>query len=169
MRLRRHLELAMILAAIAAAAPAAAEMYKWVDDAGVMHYSDRKPDDPKSAAQLKPVTGRVSVYSPDQPLLQAVEVARQKRAKQEFQVEPDRAPQRHMAPTAAQVPAEPCDQADCDALYYPYAPVTYIPVRRRPPHFVHNSLPSGATAGSVPRNISGTFNAGTRMNSWSAR
>jgi hypothetical protein len=149
----------MVLAAIAAAAPAAAEMYKWVDEAGITHYSDRKPDDPKSAGQLKPVTGRVSVYSPDQPLLQAVEAARQKRAQQEFRIEPDRAAQRYVAPTTAQLPVEPCDEVDCAALYYPYAPVAYIPGRRRPPHHLRNGLSPGAIGGPVNR--PGTIPANT--------
>jgi hypothetical protein len=89
------------------------------------------------------------VYSPDQPLLQAVEAARQKRAQQAYQIETDRAPPRYVAPTTAEVPAEPCVEGDCAALYYPYAPVAFIPVRRRPPHFIHNGLSSGR----IPRTI----------------
>src|SRR5262245_41566533 len=70
----------LALSAILWAPPAAAEMYKWVDERGVTIYSDKKPDDPKSSDKVKTVGGNLSVYSPDKPLLQAVELARVKAA-----------------------------------------------------------------------------------------
>jgi len=161
MRLRRHIELAMTLAAIAAALPAAAEMYKWVDDRGTTHYSDRKPEDPKDAGKVKPVSGNVSVYSPDKPLLAAVESARQRRAQPEYRIEPERAPPPYAYPAAAQLPADSCEYADCGPLYYPYAPALFAPFRRRPPHFVQGRLPPGAVAGGNggPRRTPPAFRA----------
>lgn len=161
MRLRRRIELAIALAAIAAAAPAAAEMYKWMDDHGTTHYSDRKPDDPKDAGKVKPVSGNLSVYSPDKPLLAAVETARQRRAQPLYRIEPEPPQQPYAYPVAAQLPADPCEYSDCGPIYYPYAPALFAPVRRRPPHLIPGKLPPGAIAGAngSPRRNSPAFRA----------
>jgi len=166
MRLRRHIELAILLAAIGAVTPAAGQTYKWVDESGVTHYSDRKPDDPKEAKRLKPVSGMVSVYSPDKSLLDAVEAARKRRAQPDYRSEPDREPVRYAVPAVAQVPAYPCDQPDCDSYYYPYAPAGYFPMkRRRAVHLVQAQFPPGAIAGTVTGGgiIPGTSGTAVRL------
>lgn len=135
---------ALALAAICTAAPAPAQMYKWVDERGTTHYSDTKPDDPKVSDKVRPVNGSLSVYSPDKSLLRAVEVARE-RANQPPPPEP--APRFYAAPAAMQAPLQydPCLYEDCGNYYYPAAA---YPVRRRVP-FAHAAFPPGATAGTI--------------------
>ena len=79
MQLRTPMLLPIVLAAVLAAAPAYAELFKWVDARGVTNYSNQPPDDPASAKKLTPVANRMSVYTPDKPLLDAVEAYREKR------------------------------------------------------------------------------------------
>src|SRR5258706_9740683 len=51
-----------------AAAPAHAQVYKWVDESGQTHYSDKAP---ASAKKVSTVTDRVSTYTPDPSLARA--------------------------------------------------------------------------------------------------
>jgi len=137
-------------AAIVVAAPAFAQMYKWVDQNGATHYSDRKPDDPKAANKLQSVdTATVSVYSPDKTLLRAVEVAREK-ASQPPLAEPERIARPYIAPVAPPPPpaqGDPCEYADCGGYYYPAGPVHGN--RRHGRNVKQVVLPAGATAGTV--------------------
>src|SRR6266851_6462005 len=50
----------------AACAPAYAQIYKWVDEAGKTHYSDTAPVGRK---KIDTVADRISVYAPDPALL----------------------------------------------------------------------------------------------------
>jgi hypothetical protein len=56
----------------------AAEVYKWVDERGVTNYSSEPPAHVRAAGGLAVVEDRLSVYTPDKLLLQAVEAARQR-------------------------------------------------------------------------------------------
>jgi len=140
--------LALTFAVALAATPVSAQMYKWVDENGATHYSDRKPDDQKTADKAKSVDGNVSVYSPDKTLLRAVETARDK-ASQPAPAEPERTARPYVAPVNPQPPVQgdPCAYADCGEYYYPYAPA-YAPRRRGPP-LRQADLPPGAIAGNV--------------------
>jgi hypothetical protein len=55
---------ALAFAAVVGAAPVSAQLYKWVDEKGATHYSDRKPDDQKSADKVKSVETRRSPSIP---------------------------------------------------------------------------------------------------------
>ena len=138
---------ALAFAAALAATPVSAQMYKWVDENGATHYSDRKPDDRKTADKVKSVDGNVSVYSPDKTLLRAVETARDK-ASQPVPAEPERTARPYVAPVGPQPPVQgdPCEYADCGG-YYPYAPA-YAP-RRHEQRLRQAVLPPGAIAGNV--------------------
>ncbi|MGQ0749236.1 MAG: DUF4124 domain-containing protein, partial [Betaproteobacteria bacterium] len=73
MRLR-YARFILTLSLVAACAPASAQqLYKWVDERGVTNYSNHPPADPKAAKNVRPVEDRLSVYSPDQGLVQAIE------------------------------------------------------------------------------------------------
>src|SRR5262247_4661380 len=110
--MRTRYTVAIALAAtMASAVPAAAEMYKWVDDRGVTTYSDKKPDDPKSSDKVKTVGGNLSVYSPDKSLLQAVENARVRAAQPP-------APQFDREPRYYAVPMNPQPSAEYDPCAY---------------------------------------------------
>src|SRR5207245_6129458 len=61
---------AILLAA--AGAPAHAQIYKWVDEAGKTHYSDKAPAGGK---KLDTVTDRISVYTPDPSIAGAAATA----------------------------------------------------------------------------------------------
>jgi uncharacterized protein DUF4124 len=67
-----------LFSAIVLALPAcAADLYKWVDEHGVTNYSSEPPANAK-AAKFNVAENRVSVYTPDRLLLQAMEASRQK-------------------------------------------------------------------------------------------
>jgi len=57
---------AILLAA--AGSPAHAQIYKWVDESGKTHYSDKAPADVK---KVDTVIDRVSVYTPEAPVARA--------------------------------------------------------------------------------------------------
>ncbi|MGH8701096.1 MAG: DUF4124 domain-containing protein, partial [Burkholderiales bacterium] len=67
----------IVLVAAFAAAPATAQIYKWVDERGVTNYSSEPPADPKAASSMRVVEAQISVYTPDKALTQAVEAFRQ--------------------------------------------------------------------------------------------
>lgn len=57
----------LLCATLAAAAPASAQMYKWVDERGQVSYSNTPPPD-AAKKKIEAVAERVSVYTPD-PLI----------------------------------------------------------------------------------------------------
>lgn len=144
MRLRVFNGMMAMLAASCAAAPVCAELYRWVDERGVVTYSDRRPVDARIAEKTQPVPNRISVYAPDQGLLQAVETARLKKSQPEPRGEPDRA----VAYTAAAVPQAPAGY-DPSGFIYPYPYAVFVPARRRPPPLEQAVLPAGAIAGTI--------------------
>ena len=141
--------------AILLAAPAAAETYKWVDERGITHYSDRRPTEAPASAKVEPVANRVSVYSPEKSLLEAVAAARFHRPAPEPPLDHPRG--RVQYGTAMQGPppltSEPCVLTDCAigaaGVPYPY-PVNAF--HRRPPLLVPAVLPPGAIAGTINSN-----------------
>ena len=75
---------AIILILAAAAPPALADTYKWVDEKGVVNYSNKPP--PAAAAKQKVVEERVSVIAPDPsigPAIAAMEARAARRARYE--------------------------------------------------------------------------------------
>lgn len=120
--------LALLAAALVAAMPASAEMYKWVDDNGVVTYSNTPPT-ARQPKKIEAVPERVSVYTPDAELSKAMSPEAKRDAKiskLEKQLEAERrarqsATQAHRAtPTERQSAAyERCvaDRGvDCDAI-----------------------------------------------------
>ena len=85
--MRPHVITGSIIAitTLLAAAPVAAQLYKWVDENGVTNYSNQPPANPKAAKNLRPVEDRLSVYSPDEGLTQAIDDARQKSQQRQSQ------------------------------------------------------------------------------------
>lgn len=144
------IELALLLAAMSGALPASAELFKWVDERGTVTYSDRRPVDPKAADKVQSVAGRLSVYSPDKVLLQAVDAWRQRKYAPDDQFEPVR----QAGPYMAGIPAQgydPCLQGSC-ADFYGYDAYGYPVYGRRfrhPTHFTQTFIPPGAIAGTI--------------------
>lgn len=157
------------------AAPAAADLYKWTDERGVVHYSDRRPVEAAPATKVESVSNRVSVYSADPALLQAVEAGRSKRGQPETASVPYRAPAYAAPVHAPSLTNETCEFADCAVSGVPY-PYPGAFVRRHPHNLVQAVLPPGAIAGTInsngtiPGNTAGTnipttdtLRAGPRM------
>lgn len=167
MQLRAFRNCIVAIAAMAAVAPAGAQqLYKWVDDRGVTNYSNQPPADPKSAKNLRPVEDKLSVYSPDPSLVQAIEDShknfdqrqtRRRIEELEDQVAAERSARQQAAAAAqnGQRTYDACIAAgrlDCGEIYgiYPYpAPVVVVPRRHRHQPIPQAVLTPGTTAGNV--------------------
>lgn len=148
-----------VCAALSIAAPfaAAAEVYKWTDERGVVNYSNDPP--PKSAArQVAVVPDRLSVYTPDKDVVQAMQGARERRAAAASRSpgrsgDEERRPRESVAVIAPALPPHPCANA-ADPGCYGYSLYDNSPVfwgRQGVPHLVQPELAPGAIAGSVAR------------------
>lgn len=71
---------ALACAALAAACPAGAQMYKWVDDKGTVQYSNTPPPD-TAQKKVAVVAERLSVYTPDPELNHALSAEGRREAK----------------------------------------------------------------------------------------
>lgn len=119
--------------ALLAGSGAAAQLYKWTDERGVVNYSDKPPVDLRAANKLATVEDRVSVYTPDQALTQAIASRRQQGNEAlserigylERELEVERRARQYAAAAVAQ-PA-PCP-AGIDCYGISSVPVSYIPV-----------------------------------------
>lgn len=163
MRISRLIVIPWTFAMIVSALPAGADLYKWVDENGVTNYSNQPPSDPKAARHLVPIDDRVSVYTPDRGLAQAVNDFRRgvdRRAAQriralEQELEAERRANQVVVSTVPLV-ADPCPGGygfdPCSSgAYHPYiAPVVIpLPVHRWPRKIPQVQLTPGATAGNV--------------------
>ncbi len=68
----RFVRSSTLVIVLLAPAPALAQVYKWVDDRGVVNYSSQPPADRKSA-RLDPNSVSVSTYAPDEKLTRTVQ------------------------------------------------------------------------------------------------
>jgi hypothetical protein len=169
MRLR-YVRFVLTLSVVLACSPAAAQqLYKWVDERGVTNYSNHPPADPKTARNVRPVEDRLSVYSPDPGLTQAIEdnqknfdQRQRERARieaMERQAAAERQAREQQAAAArqAQEAYERCvaeGRPGCpnphgiEGFYYP--PVVVVPPRHRRQAPLPQNLPKpGTTAGHV--------------------
>jgi hypothetical protein len=140
-----------LLALWASSMPGAhAQVYKWIDDAGVVNYSNSVPS---AAKNVTVVEDRVSTYTPDAALVEALQHAReQRRATPAVSTRPEMASDRvsriaPVPPPAPVIAVDPCavyPNADCAAVYAPI-----FAGRRRAPDLVQPQLTPGAIAGNV--------------------
>ncbi len=152
------------LAALALAAPAFADVYKWVDDAGTTHYSDQAPQKRDAAKKVAVVSDRLSVYEPaplppSSPAKDAVLNARVEALERQLA---ERRARDAYAATQAQAELAAYQRClaerrvDCDgyAAYPQYAvPLLVAPVRHLRPPAV-----SGFVAGNAVPIMPGNFN-----------
>jgi hypothetical protein len=159
MRMIRSRLPAIILILAAAAPPALADTYKWVDEKGVVNYSNKPP--PAAAAKQTLVAERVSVIAPDPsigPAIAAMEARAARRAQYEEADFLQR--QRYMLAAQASYGDSSCAYgSDCGmgydaAYYYPYGyPGVFSAhsVRRFAPGVAHHhhraSFASGGRGG----------------------
>ena len=120
--------------------PASAQVYRWVDEHGTTNYSDNPPDTVK-AISSGGLPNRVSVYTPDKSLTDAVVTFRNQinASAAARRQEDERMALMRMQVAAQTAPqSSPCDPRDpyCDGGYggYPYLPVVALAARRPPLH-----------------------------------
>src|SRR3954469_17401292 len=68
---------ALVCAGLLGAAPAAAQLYKWVDERGVTNYSSEPPPASRGGSKVTRVEDKISVYTPDPNFMQAVKAMRE--------------------------------------------------------------------------------------------
>lgn len=163
MRLNAPIRLLIGLVAILASAPASAQIYKWVDERGVTNYSSQPPAD--AAKTVAVVEDKVSFYTPDKALTQAIEAARQggnqalseRVSSLERQLEAERWARQYASAGEAPVAYDPCRggrTVDCGGFYsgyyYPYASTVVIyPFRHLPGRIPQARPKPGTIAGKV--------------------
>jgi hypothetical protein len=125
---------------------ASAQLYKWVDERGQVNYSNQLPVDSKSADKVAVVEDRVSVYSPDAPLLRVIEADRQRVARAAGEK-----PEVYQ-PAVAMIggtPPAPSAAVEPPVYDYPYVVVGGYG-RHRPLHKSKSvALPAGTIAGTA--------------------
>jgi hypothetical protein len=124
--MRFVIPLLSFLAALSATAPASAELYKWVDERGVTNYSNEPPPAAATVKKLARVEDKISVYTPDENFMKAVQALRERSIKALTEPEPQ-----PVARYAAQPPTgfEQCllsGRLGCEDLYSNYYP-GYLP------------------------------------------
>jgi hypothetical protein len=143
--------LAVVACAYSPLPAQAAEVYRWIDERGVVNYSNEAPPKTAKAKDVRIVEDRLSVYTPEKPP--------ERPPARADKVAPGAVPGSKDAPPAPRVqqppppPAplayDPCaNVADPSACYgaLPYgSPVIVAP--RRPPRLVQPELPPGTIAG----------------------
>ena len=145
--------------AFSAGTATAAQLYKWVDERGVVNYSNQLPADPKSAKNVKEVEDRVSVYTPDPALVREVALFGQRASETAYE--------RPAAPPAVVMLGTPSPSPTMDyAAYgddYPYwyggggwVGGGFRPYRPHPSHPIsYARLPPGTwspTVAQLPQN-----------------
>jgi hypothetical protein len=129
--MRAVLRSVALVAGIVLALPVPAQLYKWVDQNGVTNYSNERPPDGVATRKLTGLENRVSVYSPDESLVKAVQAMREQRTRAASIPPPPPAPQHAPLPVPPLTPYEQClvsGRVGCDRLYGEYyAPPWYLP------------------------------------------
>lgn len=159
MSVRATLQVLLTCSAIIAASSTSAQIFKWVDENGVTTYSNQRPADATAVGEIGVVENRISVYTPDASLLQAVDAFRQRSNENGVKPAPQARPSsEYVTPVYVPVPVEPdpCTgyrSVDCNEIdagyYYPYAPVVGHRRYRRYKRIPQVHLRPGTIAGNV--------------------
>jgi hypothetical protein len=176
--MRLRIQLVSVLMVILVAAPASAQMYKWVDENGVTNYASKPPSPSKAAKKFVTVADRISVYTPESAVTRALEAGASRNEGMlskridslERRLEAERQARELAAAAEARASQAAYDlcvaerRVDCDGStgYYPYGPaVVFAPFQHRQPRFVPVVAVTGVTAGNVTAAIragGGSFN-----------
>ncbi len=140
---------AITIAALAyATLPAqAAEVYRWIDERGVVNYSNELPAKDARAKDVRTVEDNLSVYTPEKRPERA---PAQKPPATPTNAARDGAPERRAPPPPpAPLAYDPCVNLGPDSNCYELVPYPGPPVfsGRRPPRLVQPELPPGTIAG----------------------
>jgi hypothetical protein len=162
----------VVILLAAAGGPAQAQIYRWVDEAGKTHYSDKAP---ANSMKIDTVADRISVYAPDPSIARAAAVGADPALSDridrlERQVHAERLARQQVElasfTQASQAAYERCvsdRRVDCDYGGMPYAgPIAVVPVRHRRPVLVRTSFTARSTGNVAGRTgpgiMPGTFN-----------
>lgn len=138
------------IAALCAAVPASAELYKWVDERGVTNYSNERP--PAGANKVARVDNTISVYTPDESFMQSVKAMRERGLRAMSEPEPARSPVGVVS--TAQSGYEKCvlsGRLGCEDIYgasqWHTPAIAIIPYHRfQPTRFTYQRPPSPPAA-----------------------
>jgi hypothetical protein len=137
---------------LASAPLTAGEMYKWVDDKGVVNYSNEPPAKTRGGKAPTVVEDRVSVYTPEKAVTEAIERNKERRpqAGAARGSEPERRA-KAAPPPPPPVAYDPCanpNDPNCQpGVLYDGSPVFHGRHRQQP--LVQPQLPPGAIAGQI--------------------
>ena len=136
-----------LLLLVLAAPLAQAETYKWVDERGVVNYSNTPPPaGSKLAAAAQPVEDRISVIPREPTFDRTMEIYRR------LDLQEAEWLQRQRLMAAATPPAPPrCASADCDYRVPTYAAPFFPVVVTRTPGFIRTVTPRAAPRREVAR------------------
>jgi hypothetical protein len=143
-----------LAACLLTAAPASAQLYKWVDDKGVTNYSNEPPPKSRTRKPATIVEDTISVYTPEKSVTEELERrAQQKTAAPPPPPPPGSAPQQPRVTSTAPPPPiayDPCmtqNDPNCQ-IVHDGPPVIYG--RRRPPPVLNQpQIPPGTIAGQA--------------------
>jgi Domain of unknown function (DUF4124) len=117
----------LLACAVATAAPLHAQTFKWVDEKGVTHYSDKPPPGERAKAQI--VEDRLSVVASDPALAAASAAMRAEGAHRTEAAEAEWLQRQRLMLAAQSTPYFQCPyRVDCDSPFG-YAYVPFIVVR----------------------------------------
>ncbi len=145
---------AALAASLLASAPSfAGELYKWVDDKGVVNYSNEPPPKSKGGKPATIVEDRLSVYTPEKSVTEAIQRDKNRPPRAAASAPPP--PVRSAAAAASPPPPvaayDPCvnpNDPNCQpGSLYDNSPV--FRGRRLQQPLVQPQLPAGAIAGQV--------------------
>ena len=159
-RVNVRLPSAILLAAALGAPAVQAETYKWVDEKGVVNYSNAPPPSAKSAKALKIVEERISVYQADPGLARLADVYRRLDL-----IESDYRQRQAYLPNyaAASLAASGgCTWPNGPICDYPYRVGSYLPYYATPFLALPVLRPASFTTMSFGRPFSGRASGGAR-------
>ena len=147
---------ALLTLLLASAPAAAAELYRWVDEKGVVNYSNTPPPRTGSGKPASVVEDRISIYTPEKAVSEAL--AREKDTRPapppatQFSGEDDRNRRASTIapPPPPPAPYDPClrpGDPHCTHGLYDHSPVFHG--RRRAPVLQQPQLPPGTIAGQA--------------------
>ena len=160
------------LFAVASAPAAAQQVYKWTDETGRVHYSNKPPDSlkPSQLQRVEPRVSTVPLEKPDPAVLK--ESKDRERRERADELERERNARRAAPPTSASADAAALQRwrdqcyaerrVDCDqAPTYFYDPFAYYPPVVRPPYgrppLGGNTAPPGFMVGPGPAGIGAQY------------
>jgi hypothetical protein len=153
MRISSHLLAPLAACVLASTAVSAGELYKWVDEKGVVNYSNEPPPKTRNGKPPTIVEDRVSVYTPEESVTEAIKRNKENRAKPA-----PPAPQPARAVTAAPPPPpptaayDPCsnpNDPNCQPGVLYDGSAVFQGRRRHHQPLVQPQLPPGAIAGQM--------------------